>query len=179
MIEVVLVDKKGNKLGNLERLRAHQNPGKLHKAISVVLYRQSKRGVEVLLQKRARTKFLWPDYWANTVCTHPLPKESNLTCAVRRLEEEMGIVVKKKDLKELYTFYYQADYANGLSEHELDTVMVGKYAGEYKLNLKEVAEARWVEWKKLKNELKQRPDIFAPWPKNIFISEEIIKLFKS
>lgn len=175
-MEVVLINKNGKELGTLERLEAHRRPGRLHKAISIVLYRPassrqsgtSQGAIEILLQKRAGTKPLWPLYWANTVCTHPLPGETNLGCAVRRLREEVGINMKKQELKERYTFYYQADYNEVLSEHELDTVIVGEYKGGYSLNPEEAADAKWMGWTELKKDLEQNSKIYAPWPKYIF-----------
>ena len=167
MIQVVLVDKKGKELGLMEKLGAHQNPGRLHKAVSVVLYKKTGKRVEVLLQKRAKAKLLWPGYWANTVCTHPLPGESNLDGAVRRLREEVGIVIKAEALRELYSFYYQADYNQNLSEHELDAVVVGEYNGKYLGNLEEVDDLRWLEWRGLMHEMVEKPDCFTPWFKTL------------
>ena len=163
MTQVVLTDKKGNKLGLMDKLNAHKNPGFLHRAISVVLYKRTAKGVEILLQKRAKSKPLWPLNWANTVCTHPLDGESNLDCAVRRLKEEVGIEMKKVQLPELYRFYYQADYSEEYSEHELDTVVVGEYGGGWNLNPEEAADARWISWQALKTEIREQPDIFTPW----------------
>lgn len=174
MTEVVLVDKMGNELGLMEKLKAHHNPGFLHRAVSVVLYKKTDKGVEILLQKRAASKPLWPLYWANTVCTHPLPGEGNLDCAVRRLKEEMSIEIEKEKLQESYTFYYQADYSDKLSEHELDAVVVGRFTGNYILNPEEVADAKWMEWSVLKNDLMEKPEIYAPWPKMIFTDSRLL-----
>lgn len=183
-----MVDKSGNEWGEMERLAAHKRPGQLHKAISIVLYRhiegprskfqepnkksnskdQNSKRIEILMQKRAAAKPLWPGYWANTVCTHPLPGEQNLDCAVRRLKEEMGIEMEKEKLTVLYTFYYQADYNQELSEHEFDAVIMGEYKGDLKINPDEVSEARWIRLTELKMEMKDRPKKYAPWPKYIF-----------
>jgi isopentenyldiphosphate isomerase len=53
----------------------------------------------------------------------------------------MGIEMHKRELRELFAFTYHADYNQELSEHELDMVIIGKYQGNYKLNLKEVEVA--------------------------------------
>lgn len=174
MIEVVLVDEQGKNVGVMERMRAHQRPGMLHRAISIVLYRtNSKQKTEILLQRRSGQKPLWPKFWANTVCTHPLPGETGLGAAVRRLREEMGIVMRRGELKELYSFVYQEDYNQILSEHEFDTVIVGEYRGEYKLNLDEVMEARWMGWEELGAELRSKSEIYSPWPRMIFADERM------
>ena len=166
MVQVVLVDKHGQEVGVLEKSAAHRNPGFLHKAISVVLWRSSKQDPglkEVLLQKRSEHKPLWPGFWANTVCTHPLPGESNLDCAVRRLPQEIGVTINKNSLKELFTFYYQADYDDEWSEHELDTVIVGQWDGQWKVNLQEVAECEWLSETDLYGDITNNPDKYCPW----------------
>ncbi len=165
MVDVVLVDKHGEKVGLLEKYAAHRNPGFLHKAISVLLYRKTEGGTEVLLQRRSEKKPLWPLYWANTVCTHPLEGESNLDCAVRRTKEEVGIALDKTKLQELYRFYYQADYDDKMSEHELDVVVVGEWDGGWDLNQEEVDELKWVNLGRLLELLKnpKADESYAPW----------------
>ena len=70
----------------VEKLEVHQK-GLRHKAVSVFVM----RGDEVLLQQRALSKYHTPGLWANTCCTHPEWDEDALDCAIRRLNEELGI----------------------------------------------------------------------------------------
>ena len=44
----------------------------------------------------------------------------------------MGIKTSGDKLEKLYRFKYQAKYDEELSEHELDTVIVGEFGGEVK-----------------------------------------------
>jgi len=162
--QVVLVDVQDNDLGTMEIYQAHSNPGVLHRAISVLLF--NTKG-ELLLQKRSELKPLWPLFWSNTVCTHPLEKESYLDCAVRRLDEEMGIAIQKSALEVVYKFEYQADYNNELSEHELDTVIVGKYVGKIEPDEKEVSDYKWVSLDWIKADIKKAPKNYTPWFKLI------------
>jgi isopentenyl-diphosphate delta-isomerase len=74
------------KLTPVEKLEAHVK-GLRHKAISVFVM----RGDQVLLQRRALGKYHTPGLWANTCCTHPFWGEDSETCALRRLDEELGI----------------------------------------------------------------------------------------
>ena len=160
---VVLVNENDEKLGLADIWDAHKNPGQLHRAISVLLWRDSGDGGEVLLQLRSKLKPLWPIFWSNTCCTHPYDKESYIDCAQRRLKEEVGIKIAKRKLKKIYTFRYQADYDDKLSEHEVDTVVMGKYEGNFVLNKDEAAEASWVKWKWLKKEIEQNFYKYTPW----------------
>ena len=180
---VVLVDSNDQEIGTEELLAAHQGEGKLHRAISVVLYRKTNESrIEVLLQKRGRVKPLWPLYWSNTGCTHPYPDEDYLECAVRRLKEEMGIKIARSQLQVAYRFSYQVPFNDKLAEHELDTVIVGKIQNlklkiqndnsKFKINFNpdpsEVAEAKWMGWNELGREMETNGKEYTPWFRMIF-----------
>src|SRR5579862_220184 len=85
---VVLVDEEGRPVGRAEKLAAHQPPGVLHLAFSVVLYRGDGR---LLLQRRAATKYHFPLHWANACCSHPSPGEDVAASAAHRVVEELGV----------------------------------------------------------------------------------------
>ena len=70
----------------VDKLDAHKR-GLRHKAVSVFVT----RGDTVLIQRRAMVKYHTPGLWANTCCTHPDWDEPSLSCAHRRLDEELGI----------------------------------------------------------------------------------------
>jgi len=172
--QVVVVDDQDRRLGLMEIFAAHKDSGVMHRAISVLLH--DAQG-NVLLQQRAATKPLWPLSWTNTVCTHPLDNEDYLDCAVRRLGEEMGIAISKDQLHTLYRFPYQATFNQQLSEHELDTVIVGKYHGRVHPDPKEAAAFKWVAWADLQQDITHHPDIYTPWFKLIANHPQINSLF--
>jgi isopentenyl-diphosphate Delta-isomerase len=97
-----------------------------------------------------------------------------LDCAVRRLQEEVGIVMEMVQLHELYSFYYQAKYNQDWSEHEVDTVVVGEYFGNWVLNPEEAVDAKWIEWEELSKDMEVNPDFYAPWPKMIFEDKRLL-----
>lgn len=165
--QVVLVDANDNQIGLLDILKAHQNPGFLHRAISILLWRQTSTGKQILMQKRSQYKPLWPLFWSNTVCTHPYEGEAYLDCAVRRLKEEIGVQMAQSDLQILYRFQYQADFSKELSEHELDTVIVGEYNGTTQLNNQEVVSLRWQDTSLIKKDVMENPGQYTPWMKEI------------
>ena len=112
--EVILVNEKNRIIGTEEKLKAHQNGGKLHRAFSVFIF--NSKG-ELLIQKRSRKKYHSPGLWTNTCCSHPRPKERTGQAAKRRLEEEMGFVC---NFKKAFSFIYKIDFSNGLSENEFE-----------------------------------------------------------
>ncbi len=172
--QVVLVDKDDQQIGLMDKLAAHRGTGTLHRAISVLLYRERDGKKELLLQQRSKDKPLWPLFWTNTVCTHPRAGETYEDCAVRRLREEMGIKVNKADLKFVYQLLYQTRYNDQLSEYELDHLFVGQWDGEWSLNLSEAMAARWIKVSDLYKELSDQPGNFTPWV-HLLMKENKIK----
>ena len=165
MDEVVLVDKHDKKLGLMGKLEAHQNGGQLHRAFVAFVLDEKGR---ILLSKRSKFKPLWPLFWENTSSSHPRSDESYEQAGERRLREELGFTTP---LRFLFKFTYQADYNEELSEHEVCAVLVGKYSGDVSPDPKEIADNRWVTFKKLKKEILHDPSTFAPWL--IFAIEEL------
>ncbi|MEM3715356.1 MAG: isopentenyl-diphosphate delta-isomerase, partial [Nitrososphaeria archaeon] len=91
---VVLVDENDKQIGTEEKIKAHMNGGKLHRAISIFVL--NSKG-ETMLQRRALSKYHTPGMWSNTCCSHPFPNESVLDAAHRRLKEEMGFDCEMKE----------------------------------------------------------------------------------
>ena len=162
---VVLVDERGQVLGEAPKLEAHEPPGLLHRAFSAFLYRSDGR---VLLQRRAASKYHFPLHWANACCSHPAPGEDVVASAERRLVEELGLTCA---LEEAGSFVYRAVCpASGLVEHELDHVLVGVTAEEPRPSPAEVDAICWM----LPSEIGQGcPDgAHAPWlPRALEIAE--------
>ncbi|GAB4026375.1 MAG: isopentenyl-diphosphate Delta-isomerase [Candidatus Microgenomates bacterium] len=167
--KVVLVDENDKELGTEDILVAHQGEGKKHRALSVILYKKIDGRTEILMQKRSQAKPVFKGLWSNTCCTNLRPGDTYIERAVSRLIEEMGIEVEPEDLRILYRFSYKAqDMTNpGWCENEVDTVIVGEWSGEMKLNPSEAEDAKWMEYEAMKKDMKQNPDIYSPWHKLI------------
>jgi len=160
--KVILVDDNDKEIGVEEKMKAHENGGKRHRAFSVFVFNSEK---ETLLQKRADGKYHWGGVWSNTCCSHPRPEEEVEDAAHRRLQEELGFDC---DLKEAFVFNYKAQFENGLWENEVDHVFVGRYEGEVKPNSKEVSDYKWIKVKELTKELEEKPSEYTPWLKIAF-----------
>jgi len=159
--QVVLVNEKDEKIGLMGKQEAHEK-ALLHRAFSVFIFNE--KG-ELMLQQRALDKYHSPGLWANTCCSHQRDGESSIHAGKRRLMEEMGF---ETDLKESTTFIYKAAFDNGLTEHELDHILIGHYDGVPNLNPEEVADWKWMELERVKKDIQQNPEIYTAWFKIIF-----------
>lgn len=159
--QVILVDTKDNQLGLMPKMEAHEK-ALLHRAFSVFVFND--KG-ELMLQQRAADKYHSPLLWTNTCCSHQRNGETNLQAGKRRLQEEMGFTC---ELKEVFWFVYKAPFDNGLTEHELDHVMVGKFSNEPNINKEEVESYKWMTLEAIKADMEIQPEIYTEWFKIIF-----------
>ena len=156
--QVILVDADDREIGVLGKLAAHERGGTRHRAFSVFIVDPQGRW---LLQQRAAGKYHFPGLWTNACCSHPRPGEATAGAAHRRLREELGFDCP---LTERFQFEYRAtSAAEGLTEHELDHVFTGTWAGPVAPDPDEVAATRWVEPKALDAEVRAQPENFTPW----------------
>ncbi|WP_415922617.1 isopentenyl-diphosphate Delta-isomerase [Tateyamaria sp. SN6-1] len=155
----------------VEKLEAHQR-GLKHKAVSVFVI----RGTEVLLQQRAMGKYHTPGLWANTCCTHPDWDETPSVCAVRRLNEELGITGLA--LEHRHHLEYRADVGDGLIEHEVVDVYLGHVRGDLSVtpNPDEVMAYEWVDYHDLMAMVARKPERFTPWLR-IYLSDHADVIF--
>ncbi|MCR5301237.1 MAG: isopentenyl-diphosphate Delta-isomerase [Lachnospiraceae bacterium] len=154
--DLILVDMDDKEKGFAEKLDVHKR-GLLHRAFSVFLY----DGDRLLIQRRAEDKYHSAGLWANTCCSHPRGEETVLEAAAKRLLLECGI--ENADLHEAGKFVYHAVFSNGLTEYEMDHVIVGEYSGSFKANPEEASELRYVRVDELKHDMENEPDRYAVW----------------
>ncbi len=167
---VILVDENDNPLGTEEKMKAHQNGGKLHRALSVFVF--NKNG-ETMLQQRAAIKYHTQNKWSNTCCSHQMEGEDTITAAHRRLKEEMGFDCP---LKEAFNFTYHAEVGNGLKENEFDHIVFGTFDKVPRPNPDEVQDWKWISLPELKARIKSDPGSFTPWLR--LMIDEVIKNYE-
>ena len=153
---VILVDENDNQIGTEEKIAAHEK-ALLHRAFSVFVF--NNKG-ELLLQKRAGTKYHCGGLWTNTVCSHPREGESLNHAAHRRLGEEMGFDC---EVLEIFEFVYKKKFDNGLSEHEYDHVFIGKFDGQPIPNPVEVEDIKWMSINEIKEDIEKNPENYTYW----------------
>ena len=159
--QVILVNEQDQEIGLMPKMEAHEK-AVLHRAFSVFIFNSRN---ELMLQQRASHKYHSPDLWTNTCCSHQRHGESNIEAGKRRLFEEMGFVT---ELEEKTSFIYKAPFDNGLTEHELDHIMVGYYDDAPSLNQEEVKDWKWMSLEDVKNDIIINPSSYTAWFKIIF-----------
>lgn len=159
--KVILVNENDEQIGLMEKLEAHEK-AVLHRAFSVFVLNDKN---EVMLQQRAHHKYHSPLLWTNTCCSHQREGETNIQAGTRRLQEEMGF---STELKELFHFIYKAPFDNGLTEHELDHVMIGYYNNEPNINIDEVESWKWMSIEAIRDDIQTQSENYTVWFKIIF-----------
>ena len=154
--KVILVNSNDEPIGLMPKTEAHEK-ALLHRAFSVFVINGNN---ELMLQQRALQKYHSPFLWTNTCCSHQRDGEENIEAGLRRLQEEMGF---ETPLEYLFNFIYKAPFDNGLTEHELDHVMLGRYEAEPSINPEEVASWKWMDIDLIHADLINNPANYTVW----------------
>lgn len=154
--QVLLVDENDNPIGTMDKTEAHL-VGKRHRAFSVFLH--DGKG-NMIIQKRAASKYHSPSLWTNACCSHPftdfIKEEAQL-----RMKEELGI--ENVDLHEVFSFSYNEKVGKGLIENEIDHIFVGEYCAAIKVNPEEAEEIKSVPFQELLESVRSKPKIYTVW----------------
>jgi isopentenyl-diphosphate Delta-isomerase len=159
--EVILVNEKDEQVGTMDKLEAHRQ-ALLHRAFSVFII--NSKG-EMLLQRRAQDKYHSGGLWTNACCSHPLPGESTIQAAERRLKEELGFTIP---LSKALEFIYKAVFDNGLTEYEYDHVFIAQYEGEIHPDPEEVIDYCYKSIGEIRSSLSSHSHKYTEWFKIAF-----------
>lgn len=168
---VILVDEKDRATGCMEKIEAHRK-ALLHRAFSVLIFNSNG---EMLIQQRALDKYHSPGLWTNTCCSHPCPGEKAREGAQRRLKEEMGM---EEELTFLFKFIYKAPFENGLTEHEMDHVFIGRSDILPEINPSEAAAYRYMTLEEIRKDMQENPRKYTVWFR-ILIEKHYMQLSSS
>ena len=156
---LILVDSDDREIGHLDKSACHDGDGVLHRAFSLFVFNAAG---ELLLQRRAAGKRLWPAFWSNSCCSHPRAGETMDEAVARRLYQELGLTAT---LRFVYKFEYVAAFEDLGTEHELCWVYVGSCDDDPVINTTEIDDWRWIAPADLTRELATNGAAFTPWLK--------------
>ena len=154
--KIILVDKNDLAIGEMEKMEAHEK-AVLHRAFSIFVFNGQNK---LMLQQRALSKYHSPGLWTNTCCSHPRPGEPVLNAGHRRLMEEMGFDC---EIEKIFDFIYKAKLDQGLTEHEFDHVLFGRYNDKPVINPKEVASWKWMKMEDVAEDMMVNPKKYTVW----------------
>ncbi len=156
---VVLLDEHHRPTGQLPKSQVHHAATPLHLGFSCYLFDDTGR---VLMTRRAISKKTWPGVWTNTCCGHPLPGESLVAAAGRRLAEELGLQLTDPEVV-LPDFSYRAVAPDGVVENEFCPVLVARAEGEPQPHPTEVMQFQWAPWPDVVTLATTTPWTLSPW----------------
>ena len=119
---------------------------------------------QILLQKRALTKKVFPGIWDISVAGHIGAGEKILQGAKREILEEIGLELQEKDLIKIGTRIHQVSHSNGIQDNEHHHVFIAELKTSVEkltLQKEEVADIKLWDLKILK-ETKNIENVLLP-----------------
>ena len=119
---------------------------------------------QILLQKRALTKKVFPGIWDISVAGHIAAGEEILQGAKREILEEIGLELQEKDLIKIGTRIHQVSHSNGIQDNEHHHVFIAELKTSVEkltLQKEEVADIKLWDLKILK-ETKNIENVLLP-----------------
>lgn len=160
---IILVDDDDREVGVSGKIETHRI-GLGHRAFSIFL--RNSAG-EVLLQRRANSKYHSPGLWANSCCGHPRAGEDVARAARRRLREELGFGC---ELHPVRRHRYCIDVGGGMTENEYVHLFFGRYDGEVYPDADEVSDFRWLPLSVLIADAEAHAERYAPWLRDYLLN---------
>jgi isopentenyl-diphosphate Delta-isomerase len=167
---IVVVDKDNNFIKLEEKMKVHEL-GLLHRAFSLIIFNSKN---EMLIHKRALSKYHCPGMWSNACCSHPSLDNDIFFDIKKRLDEEMGM--KVNNIKELFTFTYKKEFNNGLIENEIDRIFIAFSDEKPNPNPEEVDDYKYIKLDELYEDIEKNPDNYTYWFKEILNHKEFFNL---
>ena len=126
--------------------------GLKHRAVHVLVYNQSRK---LFLQKRSLAKDCFPGAWDSSASGHLSPGETYDACAVREVEEELGL-----RLPEILKRLFKIDACPETGQ-EFVWVYQAHAEGPFHLHPEEIETGDWFDAEAITAWIKERPSEFA------------------
>jgi len=147
---IQLCDSDGVPLGSAARSICHKDPSLIQMVVHLLIF--NSRG-DVFLQKRSKTKEVYPGMWDSSVGGHVAAGEDAYAALVRESKEELGIELKNAE-------FICKQLNKDDTETEFSFVYKLIYDGPFCIDNKEVTDGRFFSIKEIKENLGK--NIFTP-----------------
>lgn len=146
----------------LEKVEAYKRENVWLKGICVCILNSKN---QILLQKRAKSKKIDPDLW-DILYGHVQHGEDTIHASLREIQEEIGVQVKKENLKSL--MIQKEDYTKlgriGKAYTECFYTKIDKPISEFTIDQEELQQIKWVDYQDLKQKLlMHNPELRLKW----------------
>jgi isopentenyl-diphosphate Delta-isomerase len=118
-----LVDLDDRVIGCVRRGEAHRDPTLIHRSVQVMIFDSYRR---VLLQRRSRSKDLFPGYYCASASGHVALGEDYAATAIRETEEELGCSTMLA--------YVGKELVRSAYETEMTALFLGRSDGPFTYN---------------------------------------------
>lgn len=147
-----IVNEHDQVIGRLARPEVHRQ-GLRHRAVHIFIYNQ--RG-DIFLQKRSQTKDTFPGAWDSSAAGHLNCGEDYDTCALREVEEELGVILPIAPSRILRL---EACEETG---QEFVWVYRAEAEGPFTLHPEEIESGGWFSREHVARWITEKPSDFAP-----------------
>jgi 16S rRNA (adenine1518-N6/adenine1519-N6)-dimethyltransferase len=149
---VAIVDEQDKVIG-AEMLAVAWEKGLYHRIVCIMVEDEQGR---ILLQKRATTMVLHPNYWDNSAAGHVDEGDSYEQAAQQELQEELGI--ENAALQEIATYRTNEAY-EGRILNRFNRLYRARIAADrpIRVETEEVSEARWFTLAEIKQLIHEHP----------------------
>lgn len=155
-----MVDQQNNEIGTAPKDTVHTKDTPLHRGFSCFVFNDKK---ELLITRRSLTKKTFSGVWTNTVCGHPGKNETAVDAARRRLQDELGLVVR--GIIEVSPYRYRFTDKSGIVENEICPILMGFTNDNPTPKEGEVEEWKWIKWVDFLKDIEENAEIYSPWSK--------------
>lgn len=143
------------------KLEAHKK-GLFHASVHIWIVDLNQN---VLIQKRAADKDVFPNLWDVSVAGHISAGEKPEISAIREVEEEIGLLISKVDLHFICTLKKKIIHKTDLIDNELHHVYICRKKFNFnalKIQVEEVSEIKTMKLEKLMKEVEKAKNDFVP-----------------
>ena len=139
-----ILDEFGNKEKRTLSANEVHKSGFWHRVIKVVVLNQNN---EILIQRRSKTKKIFPNVWDIGVTGHVSAGEQPIASAQRELFEELGIKAKQNELKYIFSYKKDIGYNDFKEKMFIDLFYIKKdfNIADFSILKDEVSEIRFIE----------------------------------
>lgn len=156
-----IFDKDNNSTGCQKMKSEAHRLGLWHRTAHVWIYNDHG---ELLLQKRASNKALWPDVWDISAAGHIGAGETEIIGALREIKEELGLTVEPEDLL-LIKIQKGTIIYKDINNCEFYYIFLLKFNGsikDLKMQSEEVQDIKFISFEDLNKDLVKNPEIYFP-----------------